>query len=58
MRCLQKSPLDHFQSARAGRGVEACDDHCRWTRESACAWWEDNELALENNSQEVPVGSH
>lgn len=44
MRCLQKNSDDRYHSAaELMAALDDCDDAGRWTRESARAWWQQNE---------------
>lgn len=53
MRCLQKNPLDRYQSAaEVVAAIEDCDEYGRWTSTEARAWWEGKGQRL---SLEVPV---
>jgi eukaryotic-like serine/threonine-protein kinase len=41
LRCLQKDPLDRYQSAAdVVAAIEDCDDHGRWSAGDARVWWE------------------
>jgi eukaryotic-like serine/threonine-protein kinase len=53
MRCLQKNPLDRYQSAaEVVAAIEDCDEYGRWNSTTARAWWEGKGQRL---SLEVPV---
>jgi eukaryotic-like serine/threonine-protein kinase len=53
LRCLQKNPIDRYQSAAdVVAAIEDCDDYGRWTAADARAWWEGKS---QRQSVEVPV---
>jgi len=57
MRCLQKSPLDRYQSAGdVVAALEDCDDFGRWTRDDARNWWLERESAEAQTADEMSVG--